>query len=90
MHPGATLADQHAATRRETYGSDVDFDDFETLVARSPAMRHAVHDAVDRDRATPVAKGRAKSGFHRHGFGAGVDKTQIDFEISCRGGASSL
>jgi hypothetical protein len=45
----ATLADFRAATRQETHGIEVDFDDFEGLVPPDPAHRHAVYHAVDLD-----------------------------------------
>jgi hypothetical protein len=43
----ATLADFRAATKQETHGVEVDFDDFEGLIPPDPASRHAVYHAAD-------------------------------------------
>jgi hypothetical protein len=53
----ATLADFRAATRQETHGIEVDFDDFERLAPPHPAERHAVYHAVDLNfRLKPTSK----------------------------------
>ncbi|MBI3860732.1 MAG: hypothetical protein HY290_02430 [Planctomycetia bacterium] len=43
----ATLAEFRAATKQETHGMEVDFDDFESLAPADPDKRHAVYHAVD-------------------------------------------
>lgn len=43
----ATLAEFRAATKQETHGIEVDFDDFEDLAPPNPAGRHAVYHAMD-------------------------------------------
>ena len=42
-----TLAEFRAATKQETHGIEVDFDDFENLSPPDPAGRHAVYHAMD-------------------------------------------
>ena len=78
----ATLADFRAATRQETHGIEVDFDDFEGLVPPDPANRHAVYHAVDLNfRLKPTGKavdaGVADSDRERrlHGPRAGPGRT---------------
>jgi hypothetical protein len=43
----ATLAEFRAATKQESHGIEVDFDDFEKLAPPDPTQRHAVYHAVD-------------------------------------------
>jgi hypothetical protein len=43
----ANLADFREATRQETHGIEVDFDDFEELAPPDPCKRHAVYHAMD-------------------------------------------
>ena len=43
----ATLAEFRAATKQESHGLEVDFDDFEELAPPNPAHRHAVYHAMD-------------------------------------------
>jgi Right handed beta helix region len=43
----ATLADFREATKQELHGIEVDFSDFEALVAPDPSRRHAVYHAMD-------------------------------------------
>ncbi len=43
----ATLAEFRAASKQETHGIEVDFDDFEKLSPPNPALRHAVYHAMD-------------------------------------------
>ncbi len=53
----ATLAEFRAATKQETHGIEVDYDDFEALVPPDPAKRHAVYHAVDLNfRLKPASK----------------------------------
>lgn len=52
-----TLADFRAATKQETHGIEVDFDDFESLVPPDPTRRHAVYHAMDLNfRLKPASK----------------------------------
>ncbi|MSR57756.1 MAG: hypothetical protein EXS05_08790 [Planctomycetaceae bacterium] len=54
----ATLAELRAATKQETHGIEVDFDDFERLVPPDPAGRHSVYHAADLNfRLHPAGKG---------------------------------
>lgn len=43
----ANLTDFRIATRQETHGIEVDFDDFERLAPPDPSKRHAVYHAMD-------------------------------------------
>lgn len=43
----ATLAEFQVATKQESHGLEVDFDDFEELAPPNPAHRHAVYHAMD-------------------------------------------
>ncbi len=43
----ATLAEFQAATKQESHGLEVDFDDFEELAPPNPAHRHVVYHAMD-------------------------------------------
>jgi hypothetical protein len=43
----ANLADFRTATKQETHGIEVDFDDFEGLAPPDPSKRHAVYHAMD-------------------------------------------
>lgn len=45
----ANLADFRTATRQETHGIEVDYDDFEELTPPDPSKRHAVYHAMDLD-----------------------------------------
>ncbi len=43
----SSLADFRTATKQETHGIEVDYDDFEELVPPDPSKRHAVYHAMD-------------------------------------------